>query len=81
MKEKFEKIYNENVVQSAFLDKESILKGMNESYILGKSEEQEKYDKLKNTFLELLEDWGDYGNYNSDRNQMEKDWKKQGGLI
>jgi hypothetical protein len=49
--------------------------------MLGKEENIENYNKLKKAFLDLLENWGDYGNYNSGRNQMEEDWKKEGGLL
>jgi hypothetical protein len=49
--------------------------------MLGKEENSEKYNKLKKTFLNLLKTWGDYGNYNSDRNQMEEAWKKESGLL
>jgi hypothetical protein len=49
--------------------------------MLGKEENQQQYNKLKKTFLNLLENWGDYGNYNSGRNQMEEDWKKDAGLL
>jgi hypothetical protein len=28
-----------------------------------------------------LENWGDFGNYNSDRTQMEEEWKKEAGLL
>ena len=49
--------------------------------MLGRQENIENYDKLKKTFLNLLENWGDYGKYNSGRNQMEEDWKKEAGLL
>ena len=81
MKNELLKIYDENVVHSAFLDKESILKGMNESYELGKKSNEEDYNKLKTAFLDLLESWGDYGKYNASRNHMEEDWKKHAGLL
>ena len=54
---------------------------MYQSYMLGKHEDEERYAILRKAFLELLESWGDYGNYNSGRNQMEEDWKKEGGLL
>ena len=54
---------------------------MMDSYILGLNESEEKYNKLKLAFESLLDYWGDYGNYNSSRNHMEENWKKEGGLI
>jgi len=81
MKEKLEEIYQHTIPHHSFLDKRSIDSCMYQSYMLGKEENEEKYNKLKKAFLELLENWGDYGNYNSGRNQMEEDWKKEGGLI
>jgi hypothetical protein len=81
MKEKFEKIYNNTIPHSSFLSKRAIDSCMYQAYMLGKHEDEERYAKLRKTFIELLEEWGDFGNYNSDRNQMEEDWKKEAGLI
>lgn len=81
MREKLEEIYQNTIPHHSFLDKRSIDSCMYQSFMLGKEENQEKYDKLKKAFLNLLEDWGDYGNYNSDRNQMVEDWKKEAGLL
>jgi len=81
MKDKLEEIYNNAIPHSAFLSKRAIDSCMYQSYMLGKEENIENYNKLKSAFLELLENWGDYGNYNSGRNQMEEDWKKEGGLL
>ena len=78
---KLEEIYKQEIVHETIHDSESVRKCMNKSYDLGKLENEEKYNKLQSPFLELLEMWGDFGNYNSDRTQMEKDWKKEGGLI
>jgi hypothetical protein len=63
------------------LNNNGIINALEKSYELGKSESEEKYNKLKNTFLDLLDDWGDYGNYNSDINQMKEEWKQEGGII
>lgn len=81
MKNKLEEIYQHTIPHHSFLDKRSIDSCMYQSYMLGKEDGKENYDKLKKAFLDLLENWGDYGNYNSDRTQMEEDWKKEGGLI
>ena len=81
MKEKLEEIYQNTITHHSFLDKRSIDSCMYQSYMLGKCEDEEKYAKLRKAFLELLENWGDYGNYNSSRNHMEEDWKKEGGLL
>jgi hypothetical protein len=63
------------------LNHDGIINALEKSYELGKLESEEKYDKLKKTFLDLLENWGDFGNYNSDRNQMKEEWKQEGGII
>jgi len=81
MKDKLEEIYQHTIPHSAFLSKGSIDSCMYQSYMLGKEENLEKYNKLKKAFLDLLENWGDYGNYNSERNQMVEDWKKEAGLL
>jgi len=81
MREKLEEIYQHTIPHHSFLDKRSIDSCMYQSFMLGKEENQEKYDKLKKAFLNLLEDWGEYGNYNSGRNQMVEDWKKEAGLL
>ena len=81
MKDKFDEIYNNTIPHSSFLSKRAIDSCMYQTYMLGKHEDEERYTKLKKAFLELLEEWGDYGNYNSGRKQMEEDWKKQGGII
>jgi hypothetical protein len=81
MKDKLEEIYQHTIPHSTFLSKRSIDSCMYQSYMLGKEENIESYNKLKEAFLELLENWGDFGKYNSGRNQMEEDWKKQAGLL
>jgi hypothetical protein len=81
MKEKLEEIYQNTIPHHSFLDKRSIDSCMYQSYMLGKEDGQKNYDKLKKAFLDLLENWGDYGNYNSERNQMVEDWKKEAGLL
>ena len=49
--------------------------------LIYKEENSEKYNKLKKTFLNLLKTWGDLGNYDSPRNQMEESLKKDAGLL
>ena len=49
--------------------------------MLGKQENIENYNKLKSTFLDLLENWGDFGKYNASRNHMEEEWKKTAGIL
>jgi hypothetical protein len=80
MKTKFEEIYESKIVHNSFLDKESVVEAMTDSYILGLRESEEKYNKLKLVFESLLDYWGDYGNYNSSRNHMEEDWKEEAGI-
>jgi hypothetical protein len=81
MKEKLEEIYQNTIPHHSFLDKRSIDSCMYQSYMLGKEQKEEEYNKLKKSFLNLLENWGDFGNYNSDRIQMEQEWKKDAGLL
>jgi len=81
MRPDFEKLMKEHNVHGMILNHDGIINALEKSYELGKLESEEKYNKLKNTFLDLLENWGDYGNYNSGRNQMEEDWKKESGII
>jgi hypothetical protein len=81
MKDKLNEIYDNTIPHSAFLSKGAIDSCMMQAYLMGLREHEEKYDKLKKAFEQLLEEWGDFGNYNSSRNHMEEDWKKLGGLL
>ena len=47
MKNKIDEIYESKIVHTSFLDKESIVDAMMDSYILGLNESEEKYNKLK----------------------------------
>ena len=80
MKNKLDKIYESKIVHTSFLDKESIVDAMMDSYILGLNESEEKYNKLKLAFESLLDYWGDYGNYNASRNHMEEMWREEAGI-
>jgi hypothetical protein len=73
MKNKLEEIYQHTIPHHSFLDKRSIDSCMYQSYMLGKEENQEKYNKLKNAFLNLLKELNDI--------QVEENWKKEGGLL
>ncbi len=56
----FEKIYEENLPHNSFLDKDSIMKSMMESYHLGKSDLMEwlsKNDYLTDTKEQLLTEY------------------------
>ena len=81
MKDKLEEIYQNTIPHHSFLDKRSIESCMYQSYMLGKQENIENYNKLKSTFLDLLENWGDFGKYNASRNHMEEEWKKTAGIL
>ena len=80
MKNKIEEIYESKIVHNSFLDKDSVIEAMTESYVLGLRESEEKYNKLKLAFESLLDYWGDYGNYNSSRNHMEEVWREEAGI-
>ena len=81
MKKELNEIYEKNVTNNFVLDKNGVFNSMEQSYQLGITEGEEKYNKLKNAFEELLELWGDYGKYNSSRNHMEESWRKDAGLL
>ena len=81
MKDKLEEIYQNTIPHHSFLDKRSIDSCMYQSYMLGKQENIENYNKLKSTFLDLLENWGDFGKYNASRNHLEEEWKKTAGIL
>jgi hypothetical protein len=81
MEQMFKEIYEQNIDHSMILDKESVMGCIEKSYELGKKESQEKYNKLKSAFEDLLELWAYYGKYNSSRNHMEEDWRKEAGLL
>lgn len=74
MKQELKEIYNENITNKFFLDKKSIYVCMEQSYMLGEIESEEKYNKLKSAFESLLE-------MCESKTQMEDDWKKEGGLL
>jgi hypothetical protein len=80
MKNKLEEIYESKIVHNSFLDKDSVIEVMTESYVLGLRESEEKYNKLKLVFESLLDYWGDYGNYNASRNHMEEMWREDAGI-
>ena len=73
MREKLEEIYQYTIPHHSFLDKRSIDSCMYQSYMLGKNESEEKYNKLKKTFLDLLKELNN--------TQVEENWKKEGGLL
>jgi len=81
MKNKLNEIYDSKIVHNSFLDKDSIIDTMMDSYILGLNESEQKYNKLKLAFESLLDYWGDYGNYNASRNHMEEMWREEAGII
>lgn len=81
MEQKFLELFDEKIGQLTFLDREKVISLMEITYQMGKDENKQKYDQLKNTFEELLEMWGDYGKYNSSRNHMEESWKIEAGII
>ena len=51
----FEKILNEHLNHSTFLDKDGVMKAMVECYNLGLEHSTIKYNKLKTTFETVLE--------------------------
>jgi hypothetical protein len=65
MKQKLEKIYESNIVHNSFLNKDSIIKSMVESYNLGKQELIDwlsKKDYLSDDKQTLLEEYHNHIN-------------------
>jgi hypothetical protein len=73
MRPDFEKLMKEHNVHGMILNNNGIINALEKSYELGKLESEEKYNKLKNTFLDLLKELNN--------TQTQEDWKKEGGLI
>jgi len=73
MRPDFEKLMKEHNVHGMILNNNGIINALEKSYELGKSESEEKYNKLKNAFLDLLKELDD--------TQKQEDWKKEGGII
>jgi hypothetical protein len=71
MKEQLEEIYQNTIPHHSFLDKRSIDSCMYQSYMLGKQENIENYNKLKSAFLDLLKT-GDH---------KVEEWKKTAGIL
>jgi hypothetical protein len=81
MEDTFLELLNERLPDLDENQKILVLGLMSTSYEMGKNKVYGSYGKLKDTFEELLEMWGDFGKYNASRNHMEEDWKKQAGLL
>ena len=81
MKNELDSIYESKIIHNSFLDKDSVIDAMTESYVFGINESEQKYNKLKLAFESLLDYWGDYGNYNASRNHMEEMWREEAGIL
>jgi hypothetical protein len=73
MKDKLEEIYQHTIPHSTFLSKRAIDSCMYQSYMLGKEENIENYNKLKKVFLDVLEKLND--------EKKATELKKEGGLL
>jgi hypothetical protein len=73
MKDKLEEIYQHTIPHSTFLSKRAIDSCMYQSYMLGKEENIENYNKLKKVFLDVLERLND--------EKKATELKKEGGLL
>jgi hypothetical protein len=73
MKDKLEEIYQHTIPHSTFLSKRAIDSCMYQSYMLGKEENIENYNKLKKVFLDVLE--------RLDDEKKATELKKEGGLL
>ena len=63
MRPDFEKLMKEHNVHGMILNNEGMINALEESYELGRLESEEKYNKLKNEFLDLLESRGEKKEY------------------
>ena len=59
MKPDFEKLMKEHNVHGMILNNDGMIKALEKSYELGRLESEEKYNKLKNEFLDLLKSRGE----------------------
>jgi len=59
MRPDFEKLMKEHNVHGMILNNEGMINALEKSYELGRLESEEKYNKLKNEFLDLLESRGE----------------------
>ncbi len=59
MKPDFEKLMKEHNVHGMILNNDGMIKALEKSYELGRLESEEKYNKLKNAFSDLLEKCGE----------------------
>lgn len=53
--EKLKGIFDKNVNHKTFLDKDSVMSCMNESYILGKTESLSTFNKMNKVLVDLTE--------------------------
>jgi len=81
MEQRLKEIYENTIPHNMILEKESVMRCMEQSENIGKNDTQEKYQQLRDAFEELLNLWGDFGKYNASRNHMEEDWRKEAGLL
>ncbi len=73
MKPDFEKLIKEHNVHGMILNNKGMINALEKSYELGKLESEEKYNKLRDTFLDFLKELND--------TQVQEDWKQEGGLL
>ena len=73
MKPDFEKLIKEHNVHGIILNNKGMINALEKSYELGKLESEEKYNKLRDTFLDFLKELND--------TQLQEDWKQEGGLL
>jgi hypothetical protein len=73
MKPDFEKLMKEHNVHGMILNNKGMVNALEKSYELGKLESEEKYNKLRDTFLDFLKELND--------TQLQEDWKQEGGLL
>ena len=81
MEQEFNEIFDSNIPHGTFLSRKAVMNCIEQSYIMGKNESKEDFNKLKTSFEELLELYANYGKYNSSREHLIEDWKISAGLI
>ena len=78
MKNELKEILESVVSHNTFLNKSDLLNAIEKSYEVGLSENQEKYNQLKNAFEDLLELFKEC---DIPKNNLTDEWKKRAGIL
>jgi len=81
MRNEFQNIFDKEIGQLTFLDREKVIDCMEIAYRLGKEHNLQKYGQLKNTFDELLDEFENTGESTISINNLQEHWKTKAGLL